>query len=130
MKCLRENFNSFSVISDLLGVNLVLFARKSAVFWKKLHSWQKFYTTAGRDKFQVCSSYLNLVAEILASASLLILWNVSDVSCGQIVSFWSAQLKGTVYQFGFTVCRLYQVGRSCVKAQKAFAENFGLRRKF
>ena len=28
------------------------------VFWKNLHSWQKFYTTAGRDgrdKFQVCS---------------------------------------------------------------------------
>ena len=25
------------------------FARKRVVFWKNLHSWHKFYTTAGRD---------------------------------------------------------------------------------
>ena len=33
------------------------YARKCAVFWQNLHSWQKFYTTAGRDgrdKSQLC----------------------------------------------------------------------------
>ena len=34
MYSLRKNFNSFSVISDLMSVNLVLLARKGAVFWK------------------------------------------------------------------------------------------------
>ena len=36
---------------------LVKWVRNCVVFWKNLHSWQKFYTTAGRDgrdKFQVC----------------------------------------------------------------------------
>ena len=35
---------------------LVKWVRNCVVFWKNLHSWQKFYTTAGRDgrdKFQV-----------------------------------------------------------------------------
>ena len=34
------------------------YVRNYVVFWKNLHSWQNFYTTAGRDgrdKFQVCS---------------------------------------------------------------------------
>ena len=30
------------------------FAREHIVFCKNLHSWKIFYTTAGRDKFQVC----------------------------------------------------------------------------
>ena len=40
---------------------LVKWVRNCVVFWKNLHSWQKFYTTAGRDgrdgrdKFQVCA---------------------------------------------------------------------------
>ena len=36
---------------------LVKWVRNCVVFWKNLHSWQKFYRTAGRDgrdKFQVC----------------------------------------------------------------------------
>ena len=36
---------------------LAKYVRNCVVFWKNLHSWQKFYTTAGRngrDKFQVC----------------------------------------------------------------------------
>ena len=41
-----------------LGVcKLAKYVRNCVVFWKNLHSWQKFYTTAGRDgrdKFQVC----------------------------------------------------------------------------
>ena len=35
---------------------LAKYVRNCVVFWKNLHSWQKFYTTAGRDgrdKFQV-----------------------------------------------------------------------------
>ena len=40
---------------------LVKWVRNCVVFWKNLHSWQKFYTTAGRDgrdKCQVCISIL------------------------------------------------------------------------
>ena len=39
---------------------LAKYVRNCVVFWKNLHSWQNFYTTAGRDgrdgrdKFQVC----------------------------------------------------------------------------
>ena len=36
------------------------YVRNCVVFWKNLHSWQNFYTTAGRDgrdKFQVCARH-------------------------------------------------------------------------
>ena len=33
---------------------LAKYVRNCVVFWKKLHSWQKFYTTADRDKIWVC----------------------------------------------------------------------------
>ena len=39
---------------------LTKYVRNCVVFWKNLHSWQKFYTTAGRDgrdKFQVWVHY-------------------------------------------------------------------------
>ena len=42
---------------------LVKWVRNCVVFWKNSHSWQKFYTTAGRDgrdKFQVCLYLLSL----------------------------------------------------------------------
>ena len=42
---------------------LAKYVRNCVVFWKNLHSWQKFYTTAGRDgrdKFQVCVWYVKV----------------------------------------------------------------------
>ena len=39
------------------------YAKKCTVFLKKLHSWQKFYTTAsrgGRDKFQLLADPINI----------------------------------------------------------------------
>ena len=43
-----------------LGVcKLTQYVRNCVVFWKNLHSWHKFYTTAdrdGRDKSQLCLS--------------------------------------------------------------------------
>ena len=36
---------------------LTKYLRKRAIVWKKLHSWQNFYTTTGpggRDKYQLC----------------------------------------------------------------------------
>ena len=39
---------------------LARYVRNCVVFWKTIHSWQKFYTTAGRgsrDKFQVWELY-------------------------------------------------------------------------
>ena len=38
-------------------LKLAKYVRNCFVFWENLHSWQKFYMTAGRDKFQVWSSY-------------------------------------------------------------------------
>ena len=49
-------FNSYED-SLYLGVcKVAKYVRNFVVFWKILHSWQKFYTTAGRggrDKFQI-----------------------------------------------------------------------------
>ena len=36
-------------------VNLANYARNHIVFQENLHSWHKFYTTAGRDKSQLCT---------------------------------------------------------------------------
>ena len=52
-------FNSYEESLHLGECKLAEYVRNCVVFWKNLHSWQKFYTTAGRDgldKFQVCSS--------------------------------------------------------------------------
>ena len=41
-------------------LELAKYVRNCVVFWENLHSWQKFYTTTGRDgrdKFQVCYHY-------------------------------------------------------------------------
>ena len=51
-----------------IGVcKLAKYVRSCVVFWKNLHSWQKFYTTAGRggrDKFQVCILVLSFESEL------------------------------------------------------------------
>ena len=43
-------------------LKLAKYVRNCVVFWENLHSWQKFYTTPGRDgrdKFQVCPGSIN-----------------------------------------------------------------------
>ena len=38
------------------------------VFWENLHSWHKFYTTAGRDgrdKYQLCTKFIYMFWKIL-----------------------------------------------------------------
>ena len=50
-------FKSYEESLHLGACKPVKCVRNYVVFWKNLHSWQKFYTTAGRggrDKFQVC----------------------------------------------------------------------------
>ena len=50
-------FNSYEESLHLCVCKLAKYVRDCVVFWKNLHSWQKFYTTVGRDgrdKFQVC----------------------------------------------------------------------------
>ena len=50
-------FNSYEESLHLGVCKLAKYVRNCIVFWKKLHSLQKIYTTAsrgGRDKFQVC----------------------------------------------------------------------------
>ena len=52
--------NSYEESLHLGVCKLVKCVRKCVVIWKNLHSWQKFYTPAGRDgrdKFQVCSHF-------------------------------------------------------------------------
>ena len=49
-------FNSYEESLHLCVCKLAKYVRDCVVFWKNLHSWQKFYTTVGRDgrdKFQV-----------------------------------------------------------------------------
>ena len=50
-------FNSYEESLHLGMRKLAKYVRNCVVFWKKLHSWQKLYTTAGfggRVKFQFC----------------------------------------------------------------------------
>ena len=50
-------FNSYEESLHFGVCKFAKYVRNCVVFWKNLHSWQKFYTTAGRDgrdKFQVC----------------------------------------------------------------------------
>ena len=59
--CLKLNkmckfFSSYKESLHSGMYKLAKYVRKCVVFWKKLHSWQKIYTTVGRDgrdKFQV-----------------------------------------------------------------------------
>ena len=46
-------FNSYEGSLHLGVCKLAKYVRNCVVFWKNLQSWQKFYTNAGRDKFQV-----------------------------------------------------------------------------
>ena len=46
-------FNSYEESLHLGVCKLAKYVRNCVVFWKKLHSWQKYYTNAGRDKFQI-----------------------------------------------------------------------------
>ena len=48
-------FKSYEESLHLGVCKLAKYVRNCIVFWKNLHSWQQFYTTAGRDKFQVCT---------------------------------------------------------------------------
>ena len=48
-----------------IGVcKLAKYVRSCVVFWKNLHSRQKFYTTAGREKFQVSTLVLSFESEL------------------------------------------------------------------
>ena len=49
--------NRYEESLPLAVYKLAKYVRNCVVFWKNLHSWQKFYTTAGRDgrdKSQLC----------------------------------------------------------------------------
>ena len=51
---------------------LAKYERNCVFFWKNLHSWQNFYTTAGRDgrdKFQVWLRLLQLRASRISTSS-------------------------------------------------------------
>ena len=61
-------FNSYEKTLHLGVCKLAKYVRNCVVFWKNLHSWQKIYTTAGRDKFQVWSFYLNGLPRIWSSS--------------------------------------------------------------
>ena len=84
---------------------LAKYVRNCVVFWKNLHSWQKFYTTAGRDgrdKFQVCSGttwailghHLRQHGDHLES-----LWNYMDNILGSLGEYFDNiwALLGTTY---------------------------------
>ena len=48
-----------------LGVcELAKYVRSWVVFWNNFHSWQKFYTAAGREKFQVSILVLSFESEL------------------------------------------------------------------
>ena len=79
-----------AVLSDLIFVQnhnrcvYILYfyayhARNHVVFWENLHSWQKFYTTAGRDghdKYQVCVLFFIVLGCILVGflLYLVVFW--------------------------------------------------------
>ena len=45
----------------------IQYARNCVVFWENLHSWPKFYTTAGhdgRDKSQLCDQYVYVSCDV------------------------------------------------------------------
>ena len=61
-------FNSYTESLQYGVCKLAKYVRNCVVFWKNLHSWQKFYTTAGRDgrdKFQVWLSEIKRVLPFL-----------------------------------------------------------------
>ena len=58
-------FNRYEESLHLGVCKLAKYVRICVVFWKNLHSKQKFYTTAGRDKFQGCAKVLFRVAKML-----------------------------------------------------------------
>ena len=55
-------------------VNLQNMEKNCVVFWKNLHSWQKFYTTAGRDKFQVCNKHKNSLLTFFSCPTTLFIF--------------------------------------------------------
>ena len=69
------------------------YARKHVVFWKNLHSWQKFYTTAGRDgrdKSQLwfrcalaANLYISTFARLFLGCSLKIFFGPARVEIYQ-----------------------------------------------
>ena len=46
-------FNRYEESLPLAVYKLAKYVRNCVVFWRNLHSWQIFYTTAGHDKLQV-----------------------------------------------------------------------------
>ena len=63
------------------------------IFWENLHSWHKFYTTAGfdgRDKSQLCvKAFLRKIIKICFEVGISEpLWNVFDViKCHELAGF-------------------------------------------
>ena len=54
-----------------LGVcKLAKYVRNCVAFWEFLHSLQKFYTTTGRNKFQVCMSDVPVAVVVSVSVSV------------------------------------------------------------
>ena len=66
-------FNSCEESLHVDVCKLAKYVRNCVVFWKNLHSWQKFYTTAdhrGRGKFQVWDQPITFDLTSSASSSL------------------------------------------------------------
>ena len=80
-------FNSYEESLHWGVCKLAKYVRNCVVLWKNLHSWQKIYTTAGRDghdKFQVCrmvewNKLCNLAAPPLQWQSRITFRNIRSV---------------------------------------------------
>ena len=49
--CVKQVMKKVNI--EVCVSKLAKYVRNCVVFWKNLNSWQKIYTTAGREKFQV-----------------------------------------------------------------------------
>ena len=86
-------FNSYEESLHLGVCKLANYVRSCIVFWKNLHSWQKFYTTSGRggrNKFQVCeeviwSSWYDNDNDNVIWYDMDQSWDQSDILTGKLL---------------------------------------------
>jgi len=93
-------FNSYEESLHWGVCKLAKYVRNCVVFWKNLHSWQKFYTTAGRDgrdKFQVCwrrrprRRQLSGMLQTFINTLYLIQWyKLEPKTLGDLINFFQA----------------------------------------
>ena len=75
---------------------LAKYVRNCVVFWKNLHSWPKFYTTAGRDsrdKFQVwsqCSLFWSLLRLTMIVITIIMIEGAREAGATHMWAVWEA----------------------------------------